>query len=174
MILVASENKAKIKSVEKAIALMGLSNDVKGLKVASGVRDQPMSDQETKQGAHNRAQQLKQLHDADYYIGIEGGVQEIDGVWMETGWICVLDKTDRVGYGTSGRYQLSNKIMNMIHSGMELADVIDHITGQTDVRSNQGAMGIITNGLLPRDEAYIHGILFAFGPFVSPSLLWDE
>jgi len=36
----------------------------------------------------------------------------------------------------------------MLKEGKELAVVIDEISGMTDVRSNLGAMGVITNGNL--------------------------
>jgi inosine/xanthosine triphosphatase len=62
--------------------------------------------------------------------------------------------------------------MAMIYGGQELGDVIDIIMEDTNLKSSLGAMGLVTNGLVPRDAAYIHGILFAFGPFVSPQKLW--
>lgn len=35
-------------------------------------------------------------------------------------------------------------------------------------------MGILTNGALGRAEAYSHGVLFAFAPFVSDAKYWGD
>jgi non-canonical (house-cleaning) NTP pyrophosphatase len=63
---------------------------------------------------------------------------------------------------------MSARIMKYIlEDGMELADVMDMLTGETDVRSHMGAMGVLTAGHLARAEAYAHGLIFAFAPFLS-------
>ena len=75
--------------------------------------------------------------------------------------------------------------MGRLIQGQELAQVIDDLSGQQDVRSTQGAMGmphycrdgpiysgILTNGAVPRDSAYMHGVYFAFAPFISPPQYW--
>ena len=46
-------------------------------KVASGVADMPTTLEELRNGAKNRAQACKKLEgDADYFIGMEGGVYQ--------------------------------------------------------------------------------------------------
>ncbi|KAJ1568157.1 hypothetical protein HK096_007403, partial [Nowakowskiella sp. JEL0078] len=175
-IVVGTENKAKIAAVKlclpEVIKRLNFPNvkvslesglvdetiwNVTGISVPSGVRDQPMSDEETLQGAKNRANSvLAKLPSADFGIGIEGGVQKIGDVWMESGWVVVVDKYGKTGYGSSGRFQLSGTIIDRLTKGEELATVIDDLCGQTDVRSGLGAMGIVTNGILARDLAYSH------------------
>jgi non-canonical (house-cleaning) NTP pyrophosphatase len=82
-------------------------------------------------------------------------VEKIGERHFESGWVCVIDqKTGIAGFGSSGRFELSEKIMIMIYDGMELAQVMDALTGEIDVRNGAGAMGILTNGLLNRAEAY--------------------
>lgn len=187
-VAVGSENKAKLLSVTLAVEKLFPDSKVtiNGFTVNSGVSNQPMSDGETVEGARNRAQNaLKQaanlfgdlLSDYDfvYGVGLEGGVQKVFGEqWFESGWICVQDwRTGKRGFGSSGRFELSSKIMKrLITGGQELAQVIDDLSGREDVRSADGAMGVLTNGQLPRAEAYLHGVLFAFSPFVSPLQYW--
>lgn len=44
----------------------------KGISVASGVSDQPSTDNETFQGAYNRVQNVrKEYPEADFWVGIE-------------------------------------------------------------------------------------------------------
>jgi non-canonical (house-cleaning) NTP pyrophosphatase len=72
----------------------------------------------------------------------------------------------KMGYGSSARYELSDKIMKgILEEGLELSEMIDSLSGQIDVRSKAGAMGILTQGVLNRDYCYSHGVVFAFAPW---------
>lgn len=62
--------------------------------------------------------------------------------------------------------------MERLFGGEELAEVVDDLSGMTDVRSDWGMMGVITAGALRRADAYSHGVKFAFGPFVSDDRYW--
>ncbi|KAI8926843.1 hypothetical protein BC831DRAFT_454585 [Entophlyctis helioformis] len=194
-VAVGTTNPAKLRAVEAACTQIFLSPlpspvpaaaataaatgvyqsiEVVGISVPSGVRDQPLSDAETQTGALTRARAVLAADPTAHYgVGVEGGAQETLGRWFESGWICVVDRSGRVGLGTSGRYELSAGIMKRLLAGEELAQVIDDLSGLSDVRSTQGAMGLVTNGLVPRDTAYVHGVLFAFAPFVSSPALWQ-
>jgi non-canonical (house-cleaning) NTP pyrophosphatase len=104
---------------------------------------------------------------------MEGGRQQVGDRWFECGWIAVINREGRLGLGSSARFELSPKIMKELHVGRELAEVIDALTGQKDVHTGIGAMGMITNGHLPRAAAYEHGLLFAFGRFISDQKYWE-
>jgi non-canonical (house-cleaning) NTP pyrophosphatase len=90
--------------------------------------------------------------------------------------IAVLEpSTGRIGVGSSARFELASKrIIARLQAGEELATVMDDLTGKEDVRSNEGAMGVLTCGAIPRDRAYMDGVIFAFAKFVSPAQFWDD
>ncbi|KAI8612246.1 Non-canonical purine NTP phosphatase/PRRC1 [Chytriomyces sp. MP71] len=177
IVAVGTTNAAKLSAVRKALEVLfpdkASALEVRGVGVKSGVSDQPMCDEETIQGATNRAQRaLDSDTEAQFGIGIEGGCQKIGERWFEAGWTVVVDRNGTVGIGSSARYELSLKIMGHLLSGVELADVIDEISGETDVRSKGGAMGILTSGVLNRDSCYVHGIYFAFAKWISEAKYW--
>lgn len=115
---------------------------------------------------------------------MEGGLEQTsvmvagDGVcrqeWFECGWIAVVQReTGKVSVASTARVPLGAEVVRLlVEEKKELCDVVDQFSGKTDVRSNEGFMGIVTNGALPRDECYAHGILFAFAPFVSDPVFW--
>lgn len=140
----------------------------------SGVSDQPMSDEETIQGATNRAKAALARHpEASFGVGLEGGIQMTGGRYFESCWVVACDGTEKLGIGCSAKFELSSRFMEPILAGEELATVIDRLSGQNDVRSSQGAMGIVTNGALCRTDSMIHGVIFAFASFVSAAHYWD-
>src|SRR5262249_15510189 len=101
-IVVASTNPVKIQA-----ALSGFQKlfprrafSASGISVPSGVRAQPMTSRETFEGALNRAKAAcDQISDADYWVGIEGGVEEIAGAMEVFAWVVVLSRqvAGRVG-----------------------------------------------------------------------------
>lgn len=133
-----------------------------------------MSDEESIEGARNRASFALKEHDADYGVGIESGVHKLAGKWFTSCWCIVIDKHGKEGIGSSSRLEIPDKIMKYLLNGTELAIALEDITGKKDVRSNQGIMGLMTNGLLPRDVCETHGITFAFSPFISEKVYWED
>ncbi len=78
-VVVASQNPVKAQAVAHGFQRMfpDLELTVQTISVPSGVSRQPFSNAETLQGAVNRAAEAaRQLPDADYWAGVEGGVEE--------------------------------------------------------------------------------------------------
>ena len=133
-----------------------------------------MTDEETITGATNRAKGALAKHpEARFGVGLEGGIQKTGDRYYESCWVAVADANGKIGIGCSSKFELSSKFMVPILAGEELATVIDRLSGENDVRSNLGAMGVITNGVLARTESMTHGVIFAFSSFVSDARYWD-
>ncbi|EAN92449.1 hypothetical protein C3747_141g11 [Trypanosoma cruzi] len=175
---VGTTNKAKLDSVDIAVRMCfpSYQHDVRPVAVLSIVRAQPISAEESQQGAQHRAHEaLSLVPEAHYGVGLEGGLEKISDRWFECGWMYVIERsTGRCGIGSSARFEMSQKLMSKIlDEGKELAEVMDEMTGETDVRSGQGAMGVLTAGYLNRAESYSHGLIFALAPFLSDHKYWD-
>ncbi|KAG5497623.1 hypothetical protein JKF63_03888 [Porcisia hertigi] len=174
---VGTTNRAKAESVIAVVnkCFPQETHEVRLCSVNSEVSDQPMSAEETQKGALNRAKAaLEAIPDADYGVGLEGGIEHIAGRWFECGWMVILDRrTGKCGIGSSARFEMREAIMGpILNEGKELAEVMDNLTGEKDVRSGLGAMGVLTAGHLGRAAAYEHGLVFALAPFLSHSKYW--
>jgi inosine/xanthosine triphosphatase len=177
-IVVGSENPAKLRAAESACKKIFPSAQIQiiGCTVDSGVSAQPISAKECMKGALNRAKSALMLHpDAEFGIGMEGGLEQVEDQWFECGWMAVVDrKSGKFAFGSTARVLVGPYIVHELTvERRELSSVIDELSQKTDVRSNLGFMGIVTNGALPRDECYAQGIMFAFAPFVSHSKFWE-
>ncbi|CEO99900.1 unnamed protein product (mitochondrion) [Plasmodiophora brassicae] len=177
-VVVGSKNPAKIRAVQIGLeaVLPGKKFDVVGAGVSSGVKAQPMTMQETSDGSKNRAiAAMASDGAAEFGVGLEGGIEEgPDGKHFESGWCTVVDRGGRIGQASTARMQVSGSVLERINAGEELGDIVDDLSLQTDVRSGQGFMGLITNGGLPRDACYSHAVMLAFAPFVSNPVFWRE
>ena len=147
--------------------------------VASGVVPQPLTARDTLTGATNRSlaaqHSFRTRHSRlpDFSIGVEGGIEQVCDTHLECGYIVCRHSSGRVGVGRSASYEVSGAMMSRLADGRELGDVIDELSGETDVRQREGMMGIITNSVLPRAECYVHGVIFALAPFVSAPVYWE-
>src|ERR1051325_4357399 len=150
--------------------------------VETTVPAMPLNDWELMQGARERAlavrDQLRaQRRTADIYVGLEGGVHSIsiEGEWHTflRGWAYASDRTNGTN-GTSGATpsisvpaDLAKKV---IEGRRELGLVIDEVAGIQDVRSRQGAWGILSRDLVTRAMSFEVALVAAFAPFYNQKM----
>jgi inosine/xanthosine triphosphatase len=173
-IAVGSQNPVKIDAVREAFeaAFPHEAIEAAGYAVKSGISDQPMSDEETIQGATNRAQRALQVGEADYGVGLEGGIQKIGERWFDCGWVVVVDRAGRTGIASSLRAETPGRMMELIHQGIELGEVVDRISGETNTKQAGGHFGFMTNGIVGRKEGYWQGVVMALARFLHGEL-WE-
>lgn len=178
LILVGSKNPVKIESVKEAFSCYFENVDVIGIDVNSKVSSQPVNE-ETFLGAENRVYQLKQISQkenikADFFVGIEGGIIKQYDRWFAFGCMCVVDKNEKVSFGTSPHFELPNWIVEKLLNGYELGKVIDELTGQKNSKQKDGAVGYFTNGVVNRKELYIEGLKVAIIPFLQKEIFFND
>src|SRR3989344_7124426 len=178
LVLVGSKNPVKIESVKEAFAKYFASVEVIGLDVDSKVPTQPVNYQ-TYEGARNRALALQSLArekypEAQYFVGIEGGIEETYSRWFSFGLICVIDHRGRESIGKSPHFSLPSHILQKLLAGEELGEVMDHHTGHKNAKQKMGTVGILTHGKMDRKELYIHGLTMALIPFVNENLYFSK
>ncbi len=177
-ILVGSENPVKLQAVKEAFEKYYANIEVVGLKVPSGVPDQPIND-ETLRGAENRAEILKELNDtdglkADFFIGVEGGIIKRHGRWFAFGGMCLIDTRGRKSFGTSAHFELPDEVTRRLQEREELGIVMDEIMKLKNTKQKMGAIGFFTNGIIDRKELYIPGIISALVPFNHPDMYFKK
>jgi inosine/xanthosine triphosphatase len=139
-----------------------------GVAVASGVRIQPLSDDEAITGATNRAELALAAGAADLGVGLEGNTVETAYGMFTTGWAAVVDGRGVVGLGASGRLPLPAVVAQAVRSGRELGPLMDELVGEVNTKQRQGAVGILTHGLMTRTGALEIAVLYALARFLHP------
>jgi len=171
-VAVGSTNPVKINATKQAFYKVWPTKawEVVGVEVSSGVSNQPMSDEESQKGATNRAKAAIKALKADFGVGLEGGIHKTSGLWFDTGWVVVIDKKGTIGIGTSIRMQSPPEMMKYVKKGMELGEIDDMIFGKKNTKHKQGHFGLMSKGVLLREEAYQHGVISALVRFLQPKL----
>ncbi|MGO1058786.1 DUF84 family protein [Planococcus sp. FY231025] len=165
---IASKNQAKIKAVSSALEEFGLAFELHSKKAASGVADQPRSLEETRKGAINRAKALAE-QPLDFAIGLEGGVYEIGGVMYVCNWGALATPEGRLWTAAGAQIPLPESIAGKLREGRELGPVMDEYAEETGTRQHKGAVGILTNGAVNRDEMFSHVVKLLLGQYMRSS-----
>lgn len=172
-VVVASQNPVKIKATKVGFAKMfpNKAFKVTGVSATSGVSDQPMTNIETLKGATNRAKNARRLEPkADYWVGIEGGLEEVNKEMECFAWVVVRSKSGNVGKGKTGTFILPKKIVRLIKRGKELGEADDIVFNRTNSKQENGSVGILTGDVLTRTDFYEPAVVLALIPFKNPDL----
>jgi len=167
-VVVASANPTKIEAAARGFRAMFPNEQwtVEGVALPSGVAEQPMTDDETIRGARNRAAGARTARpDADFWVGMEGGIEDTADGMMERAWMAVIGKDGREGLGSSGTFVLPRAMAELIRAGKDLGDACDIVFAGTDCRKSNGAVGLLTGDAMQRAALYEHGMILALIPF---------
>ena len=184
-IALGSDRAAKIMAVRASIARIAEIDaawreaNVVARSVTTDAPAMPLTDWELMSGARQRALAVRKILieqnlSADLYVGLEGGFHSIsvDGDWHTflRGWAFVTDG-ERGSFGMSPSISVPPAIVkNVIEGKRELGLVIDEVAGARDVRSRQGAWGVLSRDLLTRSMSFEAALIAAFAPFYNPEL----
>ena len=133
-----------------------------------------MSSEETLNGAFNRARgAAEKFSNGDFWVGIEGGVEECEGEMAAFAWVVVLTR-EKAGKGRTGTFFLPERVANLIREGRELGEADDIVFGKTNSKQENGAIGILTGDVIDRARLYEQAVILALVPFKNPGLYTGE
>ncbi|MFG6121206.1 MULTISPECIES: DUF84 family protein [Thalassobacillus] len=151
-IYIGSQNPTKINSVKEVFTEF----EVDGVDVESKVSAQPFSDEETQEGAINRARECANMKKGVMGLGLEGGVMEIEDDLYLCNWGALVDEKENLYLASGARIPLPEEIKLELEKGRELGDVMDDYADKREVRRNEGAIGIFTNSMVERKDMFVH------------------
>jgi inosine/xanthosine triphosphatase len=182
-IALGSDRAAKIMAVRASVARVAAVDpdwanaNVVARRVETSVPAMPLTDWQLMQGARERALaardalRVRRL-EADIYVGLEGGFHSIsiEGEWHTflRGWAYATDG-QRSAFGAAPSISVPSHIVKSVVEGRrELGAVIDDVAGGRDVRSKQGAWGVLSRDLVTRSMSFEVALIAAFAPFYNP------
>ncbi len=182
LIALGSARAAKIMAVRAACARIAAVDalwsraELVARPVETSAPAMPLTDMHLMLGARERAEAVRVLLGgegvrADFYVGLEGGFHSITfGGARHTflrGWAYASDGA-RGFYGMAPSVAVPLELVRRVErSGRELGEVMDEVAGERDVRSRQGAWGVLSRGLLTRAMSFETALVAAFAPFYN-------
>ena len=163
-IVVGSTNPVKVNAAKAVVTTLHPTADivVEAVKAPSGVADQPMTDSETKQGAINRVEWCRAHHQADYYLSMEGGVDNFDQGPATFAYVTIATDT-QLCVGRTAHLPLPPKLFAKLGE-QELGDLMDELFNTVNVKQAGGAIGLLTQGHASRESIYTAALILASAP----------
>jgi inosine/xanthosine triphosphatase len=184
-IALGSDRAAKIMAVRASVARIAAIDsawaeaNVVARQVTTNIPAMPLNDWQLMQGARERALAVRdslrsRRIDADIYVGLEGGFHSIsiEGEWHTflRGWAYATDG-EKGSFGAAPSISVPPAIVKSVIEGRrELGLVIDEVSGGRDVRSRQGAWGVLSRDLVTRSLSFELALIAAFAPFYNAAL----
>lgn len=158
-IMIGSQNPTKWKAVQEVFK----GYEIGTKDVPSLVSSQPFSDDETREGAINRALKCAGSSSDAIGIGLEGGVMYIHDQLYLCNWGALV-MPDKEMYTASGaRIVLPPDIAVQLEKGTELGEIMDIYTRKQAVRNKEGAIGVFTNDAVSRKELFVQVVTLLRG-----------
>lgn len=165
-IAVGSLNPVKVEAVRIVMEKIYGSVRIFPVNSKSGVSEQPFED-ETVKGAINRAKDALGNH--KMAVGIEAGVFErYDGLY-DIQHCAIIDDTGKITIGMGSGFRYPDKIAELVRNGKTVGEAMSATYAENDIGREQGAIGILSKGLLDRRELTEQSVLNAMLPRI-----WDE
>jgi len=160
-VAVGSKNQTKVGAVQEVWKEVSITS----VSVPSGVAAQPFSDEETMQGAINRAKRALEEKQADIGIGLEGGVMKTEQGLFMCNWGALATSAGKVFVAGGARIMLPDDFLSPLEDGKELSEVMEAFVKQKDIRSHEGAIGIFTDHYVDRTQLFVHVVKLLIGQY---------
>ncbi len=173
-ILLASKSKIKAETVRDAVALL-FPNSILEL-VQHDVEDpgpEPFGNDAVINQIRKSIEKIQENDsDADFYIGMEGGVREYNGEMEEIAYVMVSDKTNRISLSQAVSFPIPPNVAQKVREGIPFATAVDELYSTKDIKNNQGFVGLLTNGVVDKKALYFQPTVVALSKFVKNEWFW--
>ena len=162
IVYLGSKNIVKLNATKEVLEQYGF--EVIGIDVDSKVSAQPKSDEETIKGAYNRAMALPEN---SFRIGLEAGVELLNGELYLTNFGVLIDQNDQVYKAGGTRIILPKEIAKLIlEDNLELSDAMEQYFNTLNIKHKEGAIGYFTNNLVVRKDIFTHIVKLLYGQYL--------
>lgn len=158
---VGSRNPAKVEAVRSVMEAVYGDVRLVAMDVSSGVPDQPWG-HDTIRGARNRA--AAALMDHDLAVGIEAGVFEGGDGLYDRQHCVIVDREGRITHGFGPAFRYPDHLAELVRKGASVGGAMASLPGGRDRGSEDGAIGMLSRGLLDRRRLTEQAVMAAMIP----------
>lgn len=175
-IAVGTLKRYKLDAVALACGLVVLDVDIPpeihAVCVESGVPDQPVTNEESIEGARNRARQALAhcTMPCDLGIGIENGLEQVAQQWFATTWIVVVDRDGNEGVASALFRPVPPVLMDLVGQGHELSQAIAKRYGALAEGQDSSLIELLTHGALDKRLVLRDGVVTAMSALLNRSI----
>ncbi|NPA97670.1 MAG: inosine/xanthosine triphosphatase [Crenarchaeota archaeon] len=172
LIVAGTSNPTKLAGIKQAFKDFFPNSEIEvvGVSVDNRVGPQPLGIESIYVGARCRALNSMKSMKGDFYVGVEAGLVNIDGFWIDVHVAYITDGRAE-GIGLSMGFEVPQPIARAaVYEETELDQVVDSLFGTRDIGSHGGVIKILTKGRVDRSDLVRQAVLMGLLPWVNPQL----
>ncbi len=175
VVAVGSTNAAKTLGVKRAFSTLFRDMELKEVDATALVRVQPMTLDETVEGAHVRAKLALRSPGADFGVGVEAGLVGLGknrrGHYVNLQVAAIVDSSSHLSFGFSSGFPIPTRFVAKLKQGREELDSYTHeLAGAKKVREEDGIVYHLSGGRLSRVEMTEQCVSMALIPWLNKKL----
>ena len=171
-IAIGSTNPAKSRGAKLAFSRVFGAVKLEEVSTTSLVRSQPMTLEETAEGAEERAVFALETARPDYGVGVEAGIFGLGKAWpdhyLNIQVAAVVDKAGRLSFGSSSGFPVPRKLVEKMRERSDELDRYTHeLAGVRKVREEHGIVYHLSKKRLSRVEMTDQCVSMALIPWMN-------
>lgn len=172
LVAVGSTNPAKTLGVKKAFSILSPRVQIKEVDTTSLVRSQPLTLEETVDGAQERAVFALESARPDFGVGVEAGLVEMGKGWpgrhLNLQIAAVVDFAGHLSFGCSSGFPIPEKFVSKLKGGHEELDRYSReLTGAKKVREEHGIVYHLSGRRMSRVDMTEQCVSMALVPWLN-------
>lgn len=120
-------------------------------------------------GAKIRAEKSLLSTGANLGIGIEGGFYSNRSGAFLIAYAVVINKDGHIGIGSAPGIRLPSHWQLSTDKSFELGTYVDQLTGNTNIKQKNGAMGLLTEDIITRQDSLTSAVICAYYSLINES-----
>lgn len=170
-IVICSRNPVKIQAVKEAFESYFEEIEYKTLDMSQyeKISTQPLSSEDTLESALSRIKVARTVEKADYYVSLEGGLDNDEFGSFLIWYVCVTNKLGKNSIAGGGRMAIPSIIYHTLKANpeQELGDIMDRLIDEENIKQKGGSTAIFTDSRIMRKDVFKRDIIIALVPFLS-------
>ncbi|MDG6915474.1 MAG: inosine/xanthosine triphosphatase [Nitrososphaerota archaeon] len=169
VVAVGSRNPAKTLGARKAFSRYFTDLEVRGVDATLAVRVQPLTLEETIEGAVARARLAIQASgEADFGVGVEAGLTAFGDESLNLQVAAIMDRRGRHTLGSSSGFMVPGTVVRQMQvGGVELDRFAKGLAGSGEVREEDGVVYHLTRGAVSRVDMTAECVGMALVPWIN-------
>jgi inosine/xanthosine triphosphatase len=109
------------------------------------------------------------VSDAEYYVCMQGGMEDNEGEMHETAYVIVSDSTGRNEVSRCSTFRVPTQVANEVRNGKDFAKSVDEFFKVQDTKTTGGFVSILTKGIVNKESHYSQPFAIALSTLIQKS-----
>lgn len=112
------------------------------------------------------------VSDAEYYVCLQGGMEDSGDEMHETAYVMVSDSTGRSEVSGCSTFRVPTQIASEVRNGKDFAKAVDEFFKVQDTKTTGGFVSILTKGIVNKSSHYEQSFAIALSTLIQKG--WFE